>query len=323
MFFKNTYREISYQLNSIAFSILLTLVSKHKVSRDYLSEKYELSTRTISRYVDTLLDSGVPIISTSGKNGGYTLADDYKLDKSFFTDMEKLRIISILKTTQNNFDDKINSDIIDKLTSLSPNPAGENFLISDYLIIDAGSWNSPENYKNKINVFTDAIRQNKSVTIKYVDRRESYSERKINPYNLVLKEGIWYIYGFCTVRNDYRLFKLSRISYIFNTDEPFQKRSDADVFAKLNAQFEIVDEVDLEIEFSNTILSQIEEWLGLDAIYEEGIQYKAIATLQNSYELVSKILSFGSGVKVIHPRALREELLIECKRILRNVYNID
>ena len=79
-----------------------------------------------------------------------------------------------------------------------------------------------------------------------------------------------------------------------------------------------METVDIEIEFSNTILGDIEEWLGLDAIDDSGLKYKARATMYSGRLLVNKLLSFGSAIKVLSPAPLCEEVLVECKRILRN-----
>ena len=76
--------------------------------------------------------------------------------------------------------------------------------------------------------------------------------------------------------------------------------------------------VELEIEFSSTILGEIEEWLGIDAISERGLKYVAAATVYSGNVLVKKLLSFGSDVKVLRPAAVRDELLVECSRILRD-----
>lgn len=66
---------------STIFSILMILLTRRKVTRDYLAERFSISKRTVSRYLNVLEDAGVPIRSVTGKNGGISLADDYILDK--------------------------------------------------------------------------------------------------------------------------------------------------------------------------------------------------------------------------------------------------
>lgn len=304
-------------MNSIIFSILFILIEKKKVSRAYLCDKFEISSRTVSRYIDILIESGIPVLSNPGVGGGYTLPDDYKLERTFLTEKERIRLISLLNSTSKNFNDNTNTLLLEKLNSF--HITKEFSLNKENLIIDAGPWGSPHLYKNKIDTINNALNSKKTLLIKYIDRHEFQTERSIDPYNLVLKQGIWYLYGWCHEREDYRLFKLSRISYMVITNKNFEFRTDAKVHEKLNVQFDDGDEVSFIIEFYSIIRDEIEEWLGADAIYEVGLNLRAEATLYGgNRELIAKILSFGSSVKIISPAALREEILIECRRILEN-----
>ena len=301
--------------NWILYGIMLTMLIRKKVSRQYLAEKYEISERSVSRYVDTLAESGVPVYSTSGRNGGYSISDEFKLDKTLFSPEELSRMITCIKAIP---DDKINISILDKLQQTAMRKNDEKYLIkNDKLVIDAASWANPNVFRNKIEVINNAIDDNVSLDIKYTDRYEISSTRRFDPYSLALKEGVWYTYGWCHIRNDFRLFKLSRITSIIKTDMAFEKK-EGNIYEKLSGIFDDVPTVELEIEFSSTILGEIEEWLGLDAISERQLTYIARATVYSGNFLIKKLLSFGSSVKVIKPAAVKEELLVECRRILRD-----
>lgn len=58
-------------------AILWMLSSDKKVTAKQISDKLEMNIRTVYRYMDTLSKSGVPIISDTGHNGGYTLLNDF------------------------------------------------------------------------------------------------------------------------------------------------------------------------------------------------------------------------------------------------------
>ena len=76
--------------------------------------------------------------------------------------------------------------------------------------------------------------------------------------------------------------------------------------------------IDVEFEFSSTIYEDIVEWLGNDAIIERGMQYVAKASLYYGNTLVSKLLSYGSSIRIVSPTYLRNDLIDECQRILRS-----
>lgn len=58
-------------------AILWMLSSGEKITAKQISEKLEMNIRTVYRYIDTLSTSGVPIISDTGHNGGYTLLNNF------------------------------------------------------------------------------------------------------------------------------------------------------------------------------------------------------------------------------------------------------
>lgn len=304
--------------NWVLYGIMLTLLTKKKASRQYLAEKFEISERTVSRYIDTLAESGVPIYSIAGREGGYSISDEYKLDNTLFSPEELSRIITCVKAIP---EDKINKSVIDKLEHLSLRKNKNQFLVNnDKLVIDAASWSNPEIFRHKMDVLNEALEKGVSVSMKYIDRHQLSSVRVFDPYSVVLKGGVWYTYGWCHKHENFRLFKLSRITSIIITDEVFERR-ESNVYEKLSGNFSDIPLIDLEIEFSSTILGDIEEWLGLESISERGLKYIAKAQVYSGNLLIKRLLSFGSSIKVLHPAAVREELLVECRRILRDSGN--
>lgn len=297
--------------------IYFTLLSKRKkVKRSLLASRAGVNVRTVSRVIDALTLAGVPVYSETGPDGGYFIPDDYVITQAAFSAEEKARIVNCVRAAQHNFSDSICADVLDKLNSLSGSE--ERYLIkSDSLVIDASGWNAPHYASAKISVLARAVDEKKTVRMKYTDRYESASERSFDPYCLVQKSGIWYVYGWCHRRNDFRLFKITRIKDITVTDTEFVKR-DSDVYEKLQGGFQDEDLVPFTIEFSSLILPEIEEWLGPDAIEDIGRCYVARAELFGGNELLSKLLGFGSSVTVVSPPELREKLEEECKNMLRN-----
>jgi len=304
---------------SVILSILLFILNKRKkIRREDLAKEYELSTRTISRYLDVIIAAGVPLEADRGLNGGFSIPDTYRFDRSFFSKEELKRLSSCVAAMQSNFLDDMNKTLLNKISNMTLNKQDEKYLLkSDSLIVDTSSWTNPDGYRAKFDVINEAIAQELALKIKYIDRNELKSERIYDPYSLVLKEGIWYLYGWCHLRRDFRLLKLSRIRDMSISTKQFARQT-GDVYKKLNEAFDDTELVDIVIEFSNTILWQIEEWLGIDAIEDTGRMYQASASVFGGSALINKLLSFGSSIKVLSPNALKEELLLECKRILNN-----
>ncbi|MEJ7390503.1 HTH domain-containing protein [Staphylococcus epidermidis] len=68
------------------------LSSDKRVTTNQISDKLEMNIRTVYRYMDTLSKSGVPIISDTGPNSGYTLLNDF-YEASLFIDVEEKKLL--------------------------------------------------------------------------------------------------------------------------------------------------------------------------------------------------------------------------------------
>ena len=124
--------------NSVMFGILLTLLSRPTTTKRYLAEKFEISERTVIRYIDSMAAGGVPVYSILGRQGGYAISEEFQFDKTFFTEGELQQISSLLKEDKKNA--RFNEQILNKLNYLEKRKKDAEYLINtDNLIIDTGT----------------------------------------------------------------------------------------------------------------------------------------------------------------------------------------
>ncbi|MCH5351614.1 MAG: YafY family transcriptional regulator [Clostridiales bacterium] len=300
---------------STVFSILMILLAKRKVSRDYLAERFSVSKRTVSRYLSTLADAGIPIESIPGVNGGVCIADDFMLDKTVLSDAESVRIRDALERTSAAYGDKVNTAIIEKLDCLNKSKETDSFAIKqDDLYIDC-DYNQAEKLKPKIRLLSQAIRECRVCDIKYTDARGIVSYRKIEPHTLVFKNGAWYIYAMCDLRGDFRLFKLLRISDIRLTSQSFVRRT-GNLTEKLELEYYNEVYTDIEFEFFPAVQESVIDWLGEGAVSERGTKLVASAEVPLNSSLYKRLLSYGSSIKILAPAEIRERLIEEAKLML-------
>ena len=91
--------------HSVALSIMFEVLRCKQTAKD-LAEEFEISTRTVYRYIDSLCGAGVPIISTMGRYGGFEIEKHFKLHEFFLTRNEKEYLINLLNS-QDSFDAKL------------------------------------------------------------------------------------------------------------------------------------------------------------------------------------------------------------------------
>lgn len=296
----------------------MILINSRKVSRAELAERFSVSPRTISRYLDVLIDAGVPIYTKSGVNGGVYLADDYRLDKSYLSEAETARLTAALEMTADEFGDHVNRAMIEKLESVNKTRDKDSYVIKqDALYIDC-EYEQADYIRPKIKILSQAIENRRSVEIKYTDAHGYVSYRTIDPYTIVFKAGAWYVYAMCRLRGDFRLFKLMRISDMRATSKSFTVY-ESKLLEKLELEFYNEMYVDLEFEFYPMVRESVVDWLGTSAISERGTKLIATAEVPYNDALYRKLLSFGSSIKVINPRELADKLREEAQLML-NAY---
>lgn len=303
--------------NDVIFAILLNLLTKRTISREEIAERYELSKRTVTRYLGVLADSGVPIVSKPGKGGGVMLADDFVIDKTFFTEAEFKRLDEVLNNASSHYDDKLIKKITDKLSAVKSAKTDDGFVIRREDLLLDGGYSVPAAIKSQIAVLSRAIAEQRSVDLKYTDAHRFSTYRTVDPYTIVFKDASWYLYGYCRLRHDFRLFKIARVRDLRMTSKKFARLA-SNAYEKIEEEFYDEIFIDLEIEFSPSALSSVAEWLGEECISDRGTFFRAVTSLPSNNRLLEKLLSFGSSIKVIKPAALAAELKAEAERVIRS-----
>ena len=99
----------------IIIGMLLTLLHQGRTKAKELASKYNISIRTVYRYMSILDTCEVPIISYTGKNGGIEILNTFELNKMFLTTQEKMSLIDASRIIE---DKNIQKNIQTKLLAI-------------------------------------------------------------------------------------------------------------------------------------------------------------------------------------------------------------
>ncbi|MBO7215187.1 MAG: YafY family transcriptional regulator [Clostridia bacterium] len=304
---------------TILLKILFLLLSRKKVSARYIADRYEISVRTVYRYIDELSLAGVPIYNERGRYGGYAIADNYKLPANFLTEEESEKVISSLSGLNSELHSNVLEVAIEKIASISKVSETSSAINFGNLIIDGSAWGSSDGYGQTLQILQKAIENNSLVLITYVDRDGQSSERTIEPHVLALKQGLWYAYSYCRLRNRFRLFKLGRIQKLKVLDSPFTRRDITDMKEVFLKWYDEPEE-DVDLLVNKSVKADVEEWLGVDKIsISPSGKIHATAKLPVDDYLTAKILSFGDKVTVLSPKSLKDAVIKKAKAV-ENLY---
>ena len=302
------------------FAILLELLNKKTASAAYLAEKFEVSVRSIYRYIHCIELAGVPIYTVRGANGGFGIMDTYKINSTFMTVNEFEQVIGALSAINDGVPDKVLQSAITKLKATIKNEYSGFDIKSGNLIIDGGPWGDSQGYKSKLLVIKTCIENKTQLFIRYHDREGNITERTIDPYVIVFKQGLWYVYAYCNLRKTFRFFKTGRIESATILKSSFIRQDISEKDLPLDFWHNSTTARDVALEIDPKCLSDAEEWLGIENVGTE--QGRHIARLKLPYDdgLVSKIMSYGNGIKVLYPAELKQKIK-DCAKQIIKLYN--
>jgi predicted DNA-binding transcriptional regulator YafY len=278
-----------------------------KSSAPELAKKFEVSTRTIYRDLDTLSAAGIPIYAAQGKGGGISLLENYVLDKSLFSEKEQEQILMALQGISSTKSENVD-DLLSKLSAL--------FQIkwTDWIEVDFSGWN-----KNKadhiFNEIKNAIFDRKIISFSYLGSSDQYLSRSVKPIKLIFKSNNWYLYGFCLLRNDYRFFKLTRIINLVISSETFTR--DALDLPKEKMQLPHCNTVPVTLKFSPQVAFRVYDEFSDSITTDEENNLYVTTDLPDHEVIYHYLLTFGDNVEVLSPAHIRARVKDKVRSILK------
>lgn len=289
--------------------IITLLLQRDKITAPELAERFEVSRRTINRDIEDICKAGIPLVTTQGYGGGISISDGYKIEKSFFTNDELQAVIIALKGIDSVAKESYSAKILDKLSAID-----SRLNIDDTVIIDLAS-HYKEPITEKIEQIKVAIKRFRKISFKYQSERGD-GVRILEPYKIVFKWSSWYVFGFCLERNDYRLFKLNRLSVLKVTNESFVKREVPTELLEFNNYFNSPNYL-LKALFEPSEKYRLIDEYGMDSFSEKGDGELYFERDFVSYEnMLEWVFSFGDKVTVLAPEKLREDIVQNAKNVL-------
>ena len=300
---------------SIILSIFFELLAKRRLTAKYLSEKHEISPRTVYRYVEILAEH-VPLFIKRGRNGGICLADNYKLPVGYMTETEYAAVIEALAFTYAQHPNekfllakrKLSAQYKeDKKKLLFSGDAGNFFA-------DSGVWGDMHAFSEKLRLIEESIKRRVVVQIGYQTETTEKLQSKIEPHALIYKQNVWYLYAFCHASRKFESYRLGGIFALELTQATFRKRpfSKENIPLFQNAQTKTVA---VRLAFSPESYLDAQNWLGVENLKKKNGAWYADLLLPDDQALLGKILSFGAGVKVLEPTELKEKIATTIKSI--------
>lgn len=292
--------------------ILTILLQTEKTTTAFLAEKFEVSRRTINRDIETLGQAGIPIVTSRGQNGGISIMENYKIDRTLLTSSDMRAILAGLKGLDSVSGTNRYQQLMDKLSLGNADILSSN----DHILIDLSSW-----YKTslapKIELIQNAVEGQEMLSFLY-HAPKGESRRQIEPYLLVFQWASWYVWGYCKMREDFRLFKLNRMTELKNTGISYEKRPVPPQALATERMFHTT--IQAEILFEPEMKWRLVEEFGIDSFRErEDGRLLFSFGFAGREQLFGWLLSFGAEAELLKPQELREEMLEMIQKMERRL----
>ena len=289
--------------------IISILLQKEKVTAPYLAEKFEVSRRTINRDVENLCKAGIPIVTEQGKNGGISIAEGYKVDKTLFTSGEIQAILSGLKSLDSVSGSNRYQLLMDKLSCGSNDYVGA----SGPVVINLSSWYQ-SSLPPKFELIKDAIERKKKIEFHYYGPGGD-NTRILEPCLLIFDWSSWYVWGYCLLRDDFRMFKLNRMDQIRCTNEDCEKR-EIPLYHMDPRKVQWTNGVEVTAEFDKSMKWRLIEEFGINS-FSENADGRLLMNIgwSDQESLFGWLLGFRDCVRIIEPVEYQKDFLNLLERI--------
>ncbi len=289
--------------------ILSVLLQNEKVTAPDLAEMFEVSRRTINRDIDALCKAGIPIATLQGYGGGIKIMDGYRMDRTILTSKDMQMILAGLRSLDSISGSSYYRTLMEKIQ------IGASTFVSgrDSILIDLSSLHKAS-LAPKIQLIQDAIEERKCLSFHYYAPRGE-SKRVIEPYYLVFKWSSWYVWGWCTGKKDYRMFKLNRMDMPTKTDISFDIKEAP--LPDLSTEKIFPFEIKVKAIFSHESKWRLVEEFGVGCFTENDdgtLLFEADYT--DMENLLCWLLTFGDKVEVIEPEEIKDEMICIAKSII-------
>lgn len=290
-------------------SIILILLDKERIGAQELADRFEVSLRTIYRDIETINMAGIPVHGTSGVGGGFEIMRKYKIDRKVFSASDLSAILTGLSGLSNVVRRDELTHALAKVRSFIPADRAKDIELKvNQICIDVSPWMSNRNMLPYLERIKAALQDSKLLSFAYTAHHGKKTKRTVEPYQLVLKSSHWYLHAFCRERNDYRLFKLSRISNLQQQAESFTPRD----YRKPVLEFADILETmqtEVKIRIHKSIMDRVLEYCNDERFSPDGDAHYIVAFpfIENDY-YYNILLGFGDKCECLEPLHVRTEM---------------
>ncbi|ASO22738.1 putative DNA-binding transcriptional regulator YafY [Actinoalloteichus hoggarensis] len=292
---------------------LLLLQVRGRVTAAELAEELEVSVATARRDLDALSAAGVPVYSQPGRGGGWSLIGGARTDLSGLTAPEA-RALFLLLGPATATTPELRTAVRKLLRALPEGFRDEAGAAADTVLVDPTRWGTPRSVRPVlVTMLQAAVVDRRKVRLTYAGRGRERTDRLVDPWGLVDKNGVWYLMA--GTDRGRRTFRVDRILDAVTTEVPAERPHDLALSAIWD---QVVDEVERRRSLVSTaaivdveLLPALRGQFGLhcavgDRVDDRRVRVRLAAPTAEMIAI--ELAGWGARVQVTESAAVRAEL---------------
>ena len=310
-------------------SLMMLLQARGRMTATKLAEELEVSERTIYRDMDALSAAGVPLYGEPGPEGGFALLDSYRTTLTGLSEGE-VRALFMLSIPAPLAELGVSQDLkaaLLKLSAALPDARRrDEERVRQRFHLDATWWHQNDDSPPHLQTVHQAVWEDRKLYLTYRTWAVPAIEHLVDPYGLAAKAGVWYLV--CAAGGRVRVHRVSDLLDARLTDESFARPADFDLVVfwrkwcaereRSHSSYPVTVRVAPDFvpvlpwyfgERIHALIAQAgppdaEGWVTLELTFE------------SLWAARDRLLSFGRGVEVLEPYALRRSILDYASQIV-------
>ncbi len=202
------------------FQIVQLIRGRRLSTAEFLSQRLEVSARTVYRDIAALQQQGVPIEGEAGV--GYRMRAGFDLPPLMFSKDEAQALVAALRLAQGQLDSVLArqaEEAMSKILAVLPAPARA---AAESLAVFAPLTGLDEAMRERLARLREATENRHKLRLDYLDLAGTASQRTVRPLACYFWGPSWTLAGWCEVRGDFRNFRVDRIQSLQVLDERFR-----------------------------------------------------------------------------------------------------
>ena len=297
--------------------ILVFVNTKRKFTAQEIADEFNISIRTVHRYILDLSEMGLPIYAEQGRNGGYTVLPNRILPPILFTEEEAVAIFFAFQSLsyyRNLPFDAETSSVAKKLYSSLP---GDAKMKIDKMRSYVAFWNPKRAIETPLlkEVLEAAIDSN-NLHMQY-ESKSGVTTKYIRPIGVYAHDGLWYLPAYDYRKQKILLYRVDRIHAILAKD------TNNDEFMNLEQWFESTEvqkPIRLHIQLTMEGVRQcksVPSFEGLVVTKEDGRGYIDSVIDEGEIRFITPLFyRLGTDARIIEPQTLIDSLCKQAKGVL-------